>query len=82
MSVVVVDPVRFIVGYSGQAANGTNDEVLGWIKGLFMNGVKTTLGELCENEGKSLINAVSLTTKLAANAKALMGTFVPSGAML
>jgi membrane protease subunit (stomatin/prohibitin family) len=66
MSVVVTDPVRFVVGYVGQAAAGDNDAVLQWIKGLFMNGVKTTLGELCENEGKSLINAVSLTTKLAA----------------
>jgi membrane protease subunit (stomatin/prohibitin family) len=66
MSVVVVDPVRFIVAYSGQAAAGDNDQVLSWIKGLFMNGVKTTLGELCENEGKSLLQAVSLTTKLAA----------------
>jgi membrane protease subunit (stomatin/prohibitin family) len=66
MSVVVVDPVRFVVGYSGQAATGDNDYVLNWIKGLFMNGVKTTLGELCENEGKSLLQAVSLTSKLAA----------------
>jgi membrane protease subunit (stomatin/prohibitin family) len=66
MSVVVVDPVKFIIGYSGQAATGDNDYVLGWIKGLFMTGVKTTLGELCENEGKSLLQAVSLTTKLAA----------------
>jgi membrane protease subunit (stomatin/prohibitin family) len=66
MSVVVVDPVRFIVGYSGQAATGDNDAVLEWIKGVFMNGVKTTLGELCENEGKSLLQVVSLTSKLAA----------------
>ena len=66
MSVVVVDPIKFIIGYSGQAATGDNDAVLGWIKGLFMNGVKTTLGELCENEGKSLLQAVSLTQKLAA----------------
>ena len=66
MSVVVVDPVRFVVGYSGQAAAGDNDAVLGWIKGLFMNGVKTTLGELCDSEGKSLLQAVSLTTKIAA----------------
>jgi membrane protease subunit (stomatin/prohibitin family) len=66
MSVVVVDPVRFVVGYSGQASAGDNDAVLSWIKGIFMNGVKTTLGELCENEGKSLLQAVSLTSKLAA----------------
>ncbi|HEY6461434.1 MAG TPA: SPFH domain-containing protein, partial [Polyangiaceae bacterium] len=66
MSVVVTDPARFVIGYSGQAATGDNNYVLDWIKGLFMNGVKTTLGELCENEGKSLLQAVSLTQKLAA----------------
>jgi membrane protease subunit (stomatin/prohibitin family) len=66
MSIVVVDPVKFVVGYSGQAATGDNDYVLGWIKGLFMNGVKTTLGELCDNEGRSLLQVVALTSKLAA----------------
>ena len=66
MSVVVVDPVKFIIGYSGQAATGDNSVVLDWVKQLFMTGVKTTLGELCENEGKSLLQAVSLTSKLAA----------------
>jgi hypothetical protein len=66
MSVVVVDPVRFIVAYAGQSAGGGNDEVLAWLRGCFLNGVKTTLGELCENEGKSLLQAVSLTSSLAA----------------
>jgi membrane protease subunit (stomatin/prohibitin family) len=64
-SLVVTDPVRFIIGYTGQAAQGDNDSVLHWIKGLFMNGVKTTLGELCEVEGKSVLQAVSLTSKLS-----------------
>jgi membrane protease subunit (stomatin/prohibitin family) len=65
-SLVVTDPVRFIIGYTGQAATGDNDFVLQWVKGLFMNGVKTTLGELCEVEQKSVLQAVSLTQKLAA----------------
>jgi len=64
-SLVVVDPLRFIVGYSGQAATGDNDFILSWVKGLFMIGVKTTIGELCEVEGKSLLQSVSLTGKLA-----------------
>ena len=64
-SLVVTDPVRFIIGYTGQAAQGDNDQILHWVKGLFMNGVKTTLGELCEVEGKSVLQAVSLTTKLS-----------------
>ncbi len=64
-SVVVSDPVRFIVGYSGQATAGNNDQVLNWVKGLFLNGVRTTLGELCEIEGKSVLQAMSLRQKLA-----------------
>ena len=62
-SIVVVDPVRFVVGYHGQSAQGDpdNDE---WIKHLFMVGVKTVLGEVCEVEGKSLLQVVSLTEKL------------------
>ena len=63
---VVTDPVRFVVGYAGQAATGDNDFVLQWVKGLFMNGVKTTLGELCEVEQKSVLQCISLTQKLAA----------------
>lgn len=65
LSLVVTDPVRFILGYTGQAAQGDNDQILHWVKGLFMNGVKTTLGVLCEVEGKSVLQAVSLTSKLA-----------------
>ncbi|HEY8078206.1 MAG TPA: SPFH domain-containing protein, partial [Labilithrix sp.] len=64
-SLVVTDPVRFIIGYTGQAAQGDNDAILSWVKGLFMNGVKTTLGELCEVEQKSVLQAVALTQKLA-----------------
>ena len=64
-SLVVVDPARFVVAYVGQAAAGDNDQVLGWIKGLFFLGVKATIGELCETEGKSVIQAVSMTQILA-----------------
>ena len=65
MAVQITDPVRFIVNYSGQAAQGTNDQVLNWVKGLFLNAVRTTLGELCEIEGKSVLQAMSLRQKLA-----------------
>jgi len=64
-SVVVIDPVRFIVGYYGQAAGGDNDRTLNWVKGVFLNGVRTTLGELCEVEGKSVLQSMSLRQKLA-----------------
>ena len=65
-SLVIADrPVRCVVGFHGQAA-GEDPASDDWIKGLFMNGVKTTLGELCEVEGKSVAEAVALTQKLAA----------------
>lgn len=65
-AVQVVDPARFIVSYVGQAAAPQdNESILDWIKGQFMLGVKTTLGEVCEVEGKSLLQVVSLTSALA-----------------
>lgn len=64
-SVVITDPATFIVQYSGQAKAGGNDEVFDWVKGLFINGVKTTLGEICEVEQRSLLQVVSLTQKIA-----------------
>ncbi|MCL2824238.1 MAG: SPFH domain-containing protein [Polyangiaceae bacterium] len=64
-SLVVTEPMRFVVGYVGQAAAGNNDQTLDWIKGLFFLGVKTVIGELCETENKSIIQAVALTQVLA-----------------
>ena len=65
MSVVVTDPVQFIVGYVGQAAAGDNDQILSWIKGLFMNGVKQTLGEFCVKQKVTLIDAIAYTAELS-----------------
>ena len=65
MSVVVTDPVQFVVGYVGQAAAGDNDQVLAWIKGLFMNGVKQTLGEFCIRQKVTLIDAIAYTQELS-----------------
>jgi len=74
MSVVVTDPVQFVIGYVGQAAAGDNDQILSWIKGLFMNGVKQTLGEFCVKQKVTLIDAVAYTADLS---QAFM-THVPS----
>jgi membrane protease subunit (stomatin/prohibitin family) len=64
MAVVVRDPVKFVVGYVGQAAAGSNDEVLSWIKGLFMNGVKQTLGEFCIRQKITFIEVAAYTQDL------------------
>ncbi len=65
MSVMVRDPVKFVVGYVGQAAAGDNDQVLSWIKGLFMNGVKQTLGEFCIRQKITFIEVAAYTQDLA-----------------
>lgn len=65
MSVVVTDPVQFIINYVGQASAGSNDEILQWIKGLFMNGVKQTLGEFCVRQKVTLIDAIAYTSELS-----------------
>jgi membrane protease subunit (stomatin/prohibitin family) len=65
MSVVVTDPVQFVIGYVGQAAAGDNDQILSWIKGLFMNGVKQTLGEFCVKQKVTLIDAIAYTSDLS-----------------
>jgi membrane protease subunit (stomatin/prohibitin family) len=59
MAVQVRDPVRFIIGYVGQAAAGSNDQILAWIKGLFMNGVKQTIGEFCIRQKITLIEIMA-----------------------
>jgi len=64
-SVAVTDPVRFIVGYVGQAAAGDNDQVLNWIKGKFINSVGTVLTELCEVEQKSVLHVINNKERLA-----------------
>jgi membrane protease subunit (stomatin/prohibitin family) len=65
-SVMVIDPVRFVVGYSGQAASGDNDQILSWIKGKFLNSVTTVLTELCEQEQKSILSVINNKERLAA----------------
>jgi len=67
LALVVTDPVRFVVGYYGQAA-GTmdNDQTLNWIKGKFFMSVKTVIGQLCAQQQKSLLNLGGMTQDIAA----------------
>jgi membrane protease subunit (stomatin/prohibitin family) len=65
-ALVVVDPMRFVVGYHGQSAGpGDNDTVLGWIKGLFFMSVKTVIGQTCSQQQKSLLNLGGMSAELA-----------------
>lgn len=64
-SVVVTDPVRFVVGYVGQASAGDNEEVLRWVTDKFINSVGTVLTELARAENESLLNVINNREKLA-----------------
>ncbi|HMI82996.1 MAG TPA: SPFH domain-containing protein [Polyangiaceae bacterium] len=43
-SLVVIDPIRFIIGYSGQAAQGDNEQVTSWLRQRLFQGLGKTLG--------------------------------------
>ena len=61
----IVDPARFIVGYVGMRQPQGNEEVLGWVKRIFMNSVKTVVGQVCVSEQKSLLQLMPLQAQLA-----------------
>lgn len=43
-SLVVVDPIRFIVGYCGQAMQGDNEHITTWLRQRLFQGLSKTLG--------------------------------------
>lgn len=65
-SAVITDPVRFVIGYHGQAAGAQdNDVILDWVKRLLMRSVKTVIGQMCAQSGRSLLNLGGMTAELA-----------------
>ncbi|HJK98823.1 MAG TPA: SPFH domain-containing protein, partial [Polyangiaceae bacterium LLY-WYZ-14_1] len=61
----VTDPEAFIVKYTGVRGSDSNDEVLQWIRGLFMNSVKTVVGRIAIQEEKSLLQIMPLQQQIA-----------------
>jgi membrane protease subunit (stomatin/prohibitin family) len=65
-SMVITDPVRFVIGYHGQAAGpNDNDATTDWIKKLFFMSAKTVIGQMCVQTGRSLLNLGGMTADLA-----------------
>lgn len=65
-SLVITDPVRFVIGYHGQAGGpNDNDATTDWIKRLFFMSVKTVIGQMCAQSGRSLLNLGGMTSELA-----------------
>ncbi|NUP14149.1 MAG: SPFH domain-containing protein [Polyangiaceae bacterium] len=64
-SMVITDPVRFVIGYHGQAAGSNdNDFTTDWIKRLFFMSVKTVIGQMSAQSGRSLLNLGGMTSEL------------------
>lgn len=67
LAMVVTDPVRFVIGYFGQAAGSMdNEQTLKWIKDKFFMSVKTVIGQVCAQQQKSLLNLGGMTGDIAA----------------
>lgn len=62
---VVEDPAAFIVKYVGLGGSRSNEDLLRWIAGRFMNGIKTALGQVLVSEQKSLLELMPLQQQLA-----------------
>ena len=56
----ILDPIRFIVAYAGQAANSRdNDSIAKWIADQFMKGVSEVLASICMDEQISIVAIAS-----------------------
>ncbi|MEM9189348.1 MAG: SPFH domain-containing protein [Myxococcota bacterium] len=60
----VTNPEALIVKYLGIRAT-TPEEQAQWIKGLFMNSIKTVVGEVCVAQEKSLLQIMPMQSQLA-----------------
>jgi membrane protease subunit (stomatin/prohibitin family) len=56
----VVDPEAFILKYVGLQGGRSNDDLLAWINGLFLNSIKTVIGQLCVTEQKSVLELLPM----------------------
>lgn len=67
----IVEPERFIVKYMGLGGQRSNEDLLRWVSGLFMNGIKTVLGQVLISEQKSMLELMPLQQLLAQRMAAL-----------
>lgn len=61
----VVDPEPFIIKYMGLSGQRSNEDLLRWISGKFMNGIKTVLGQVLVSEQKSMLELMPMQQMLA-----------------
>ena len=65
-SMVVVDPIRFIIGYTGQAAQGDNDQITSWLRQRLFQGLGKTLGGFLKSGQTTFMDLGGVAPDLAA----------------
>jgi len=65
-SLVVVDPIRFIIGYSGQAAQGDNEQITSWLRQRLFQGLGKTLGGFLKSGETTFMDLGGVAPDLAA----------------
>jgi membrane protease subunit (stomatin/prohibitin family) len=64
-AMVVVDPIRFIIGYTGQAAQGDNEQITLWLKQRMFQGLGKTLGEFLKSGQTTFMDLGTVAPDLA-----------------
>jgi hypothetical protein len=63
---VITDPVRFVIGYHGQASGpGDNDTILEYVRDKFRASAKAAIGQMSAQSGRSLMNMAGTTAELS-----------------
>jgi membrane protease subunit (stomatin/prohibitin family) len=65
-SLVVVDPIRFIVGYAGQAMQGDNEQITSWLRQRLFQGLSKTLGGFLKSGQTTFMDLGHVAPDLAA----------------
>jgi len=61
----IVDPGLFILKFIGLKQAGSNDDVLRWVKGLFLNSVRTVMGQVLVEQQTSMLQLMAMQQLLA-----------------
>jgi membrane protease subunit (stomatin/prohibitin family) len=65
-SMMVVDPIRFIIGYTGQAAQGDNDQLTLWLRQRMFQGLGKTLAGFLKSGQTTFMDLGGVAPDLAA----------------
>ncbi|HEX9298030.1 MAG TPA: SPFH domain-containing protein [Polyangiaceae bacterium] len=65
-SMLVVDPIRFIIGYTGQAAEGDNEQITAWLRQRMFQGLGKTLAGFLQSGQTTFMDLGGVAPDLAA----------------